>query len=268
MCACHAPQKHNRVAISLAVLSIRCVLDASGSAIKGVRLFQPGAAPYGTAGEEGEDLLLASVGYDQRLSVWRVVPDVTETDVDMAAVVAKDGWNPSVPCHIQVYTSHDNTNNSKRKFNEEEKSVIEPPSVLLSTQEECIPVHFNREHIQICTRLSPKAANKGRQESVDTSPSNGVTGREWSCPLEWLRGSVANVGDVNGIALLSNSKSCHADTNANANANANERSGGGNGGGAEMIAVVGEGFEVFQRSGAVIGVLPELGGGCVSGLAS
>jgi hypothetical protein len=188
-------QENNRVQISTEVSSIQCVLGASGSAIKGVRIFPS---------SDGA-VLLASVGYDQRLSLWNL-SDCDGSEEEKAKGDATEGTFPRV---IQVYSS--NSVRVKRKYDEESGGsdcVLQglDEDVLLSTEVAAPPVHFSREHIHIF----PPA--KG-------SSDQGATSR----PLTWLAGSVVNIGDVNGIALMTGSDS------------------------AEMIAVVGEGVQVFQR---------------------
>jgi hypothetical protein len=214
-------QENARVQISLSVLSIQCVLGASGSAIKGVRLLHT----------EGE-VWLASVGYDQRLSVWSVTPAAScDPDTKQEATSGgDDAFSTSIPCcQIQIYNNNNNNMNSKRKFDEQESSVVSPPPapalapvVTVATEKEkevgsstaVAPIHFTREDIQICPP-SPGREQEGEEGLVDMSPS----------PLKWLGGSVVNIGDVNGIALLSNSD------------------------GVEMIGVVGEGIQVFNFRG-------------------
>jgi hypothetical protein len=189
------------VHVAMTVISIRCVLGVSGSAIKGVRLFQlPLSPPDGDAGTA--DVLLASVGYDQRLSVWSVSNTTTSPETEDEAESMSDDGVISIPCHLEIYS------NSKRKYDENESSAallaeeMDEEGDGQCTEATTVPVHFTREHIQI---------------------SSNHASEQGSSPLTWLGGSVVNIGDVNGIALLTN-------------------------GGVEMIGVVGEGIQVFQRN--------------------
>lgn len=238
------PSGEGNLRITVEVLSLQCVRGVSGSAIKGVRLFYSpklstpllsptsrsitaaGAASVKNKNKEGEkeEILLASVGYDQRLSVWRVA---TATGGR-----GKEEATPSIPCHIQVYRSYQNFNSncnsnsnsssltSKRKFSKEENSALSPSKEEeLSCSNVAAPAHFTREHVQVCT-----------QGVFRTEIGNGGESDVIASPLEWLGASVVNIGDVNGIALLS-------DCNSNGNVGIGE---------GVMIAVVGEGVQVFQ----------------------
>jgi len=121
--------------------------------------------------------------------------------------------------------------NIKRKFDEEESAAVPSPPApdeeerkegdMLFT-EAAVPVHFTREDIHISNLASQQ---QGGQRQGQRQTGEAVGGGS-SSPLEWLGGSVVNIGDVNGIALLAS----HS--------------------GVEMIAVVGEGIQVFRRKGA------------------
>ena len=182
------------------VISIQRILGASGSAIKGVRLF-PSLS-------EGGSLLLASVGYDQRLSIWKLSDD--NEDIVDPIVPLKD---VSIPCQVQVSTNANALSIKRKLCNDENIADIHvPPSTSMDVEDEgaefpiASPIRFTSDHI-----------------SIFSQPIKESTYEFSYGPLHWLGGSIVNVGDVNGMAVLQTDK------------------------GDNLLAVVGEGFQVFRN---------------------
>ena len=144
--------QNKEVVTSFDVHSIQCIEGASGSAIKGVRLCQP---------PNTDSFWLATVGYDQRLSLWTV--SKTETSKTKA-----DQFST-------IYFSND------------------------TERDPGTPAYYSYEDIQ-------KTTTKDSE----------------NCPLSWDGGAMVNIGDVNGMAVLSVEN-------------------------VEIISIVGEGLQILQK---------------------